>query len=76
MIREVTEKHMQRNSLHGEGAATYTVFEHKNKTILQIDTYGSAARDIPGKASQTLQVDEIGARELLAILKTTFGPSK
>jgi hypothetical protein len=39
-----------------------------NGPIVQIDTFGSNNRAIPGKLSQTIQLDKITGQELLAIL--------
>lgn len=41
--------------------------------IVQIDTFGSADREIPGKLSQTIQLDKTTGRELLAILQRAYG---
>ena len=38
------------------------------RRLLQFDTCGSAERENPGKASQTLQVDQSTARKLIEIL--------
>jgi hypothetical protein len=40
--------------------------------IVQIDTYGSEDRKIPGKQSQTLQLGKEAAFELYKILKETY----
>ena len=40
--------------------------------MLQLSTYGSDARVSQPKVSQTLQIDEAGARELLRILRKAF----
>jgi hypothetical protein len=40
--------------------------------LLQIDTRGSTERALPNKQSQTFQLTTATARELMAILKTTF----
>jgi hypothetical protein len=42
------------------------------RTLLRLETYGSADREIPGKRSQSLELDEQAARELLAILTSSF----
>jgi hypothetical protein len=42
------------------------------RTLLRLETYGSADREIPGKRSQSLELDESAAAELLQILRTTF----
>ena len=51
----------------------YIVAERDGKSLLQLNTYGSEDRDIPDKLSQTRQIGEVAARELLAILKKEFG---
>jgi hypothetical protein len=40
--------------------------------FVQIDTYGRAEREVPGKVSQSLQFDEKSARALFDILRDTF----
>ena len=46
------------------------------KTLVQLDTHGSTDREIPGKLSQTLQLDEKAALELWTTLGTEFGFKK
>lgn len=41
--------------------------------IIQIDTYGSDDRKLPGKQSQTLQIGKESAAQLFNILKETYG---
>lgn len=50
----------------------YSVGESGEKLLLQLDTFGSKDRENPGKQSQTLQLDEAGARVLIALLKAEF----
>ncbi len=40
--------------------------------LVQLDTYGSSVREIPGKVSQTLHLDEKAARKLWEILGREF----
>lgn len=63
---------MERNSLHDEIEATYTIFEREDRVLLQIDSYGRESRDIPGKKSQSIQLDAEGAAELYEILRRAF----
>lgn len=51
----------------------YLTAERDGRKLLQLNTYGSDDRDVPGKLSQTLQIGEDAARELLTILKREFG---
>ncbi|MFN3608297.1 MAG: methionyl-tRNA formyltransferase [Hyphomonas sp.] len=73
LIRKLEQKHMDRNSIHEEIEASYTVFERDGRTFLQIDSYGRTDREIPGKKSQTIQLDEVGAAQLYSILESSFG---
>jgi hypothetical protein len=72
LVRRLELKPMDRNSLHDEVDATYSVFEWDDRTLLQIDTYGRTDREIPGKKSQTIQIDRDAAEQLYFILKTAF----
>jgi hypothetical protein len=44
-----------------------------NGPIVQIDTFGSVDREMPGKLSQTIQLDKSTGQQLLAILQRAFG---
>ena len=54
------------------GPCVWKVFGQGTDRTLQLDTFGSADRENPGKLSQTLQLDANTARELLAVLRTAF----
>ncbi|SMH44856.1 hypothetical protein [Mesorhizobium australicum] len=64
---------LQRMQLHDPVEAKFYVSEVDGRKLLQISTFGRPTRDMPGKVSQTIQLDEAGGRELFAILKSTFG---
>jgi len=72
LIRRFERKAMERNALHDEIEATYSVFEHDDRVLLQIDSYGRAEREMPGKKSQTIQLDREGAVALFEIIKREF----
>lgn len=55
-----------------EGPCVWKVFGHGIDRRLQLDTFGSDDRENPGKLSQTLQLDERAARELLTVLRQAF----
>lgn len=40
--------------------------------LLHLETYGSQDREIPGKVSQSVELDLNGARELQQILRDAF----
>lgn len=61
---------LQRTNVVGH----YKVFSQDGqKRILQIDTLGSEAREIPGKVSQTIQLSVESAEALWLILGKEFG---
>jgi hypothetical protein len=50
------------------------IFEPKDGSpVVQIDTYGSDDRKIPGKQSQTLQFGKESALQLYKILQDAYG---
>jgi hypothetical protein len=58
--------------LHDPVDCGYSIFEVGPTRILQLDTYGSTSRAMPGKVSQSLQFDERGAIELLRLIRMAF----
>ena len=50
----------------------YRVLQVNGKTLVQLDTYGSSDRAQPGTVSQSLQIDEAAAGELVEILARAF----
>jgi len=73
LIRDLKNKQLERPSLHKEIGASYSCFEKDGRTLVQIDSYGSNERTIPGKVSQSLQFDEASARIIFDIFKREFG---
>jgi hypothetical protein len=53
LIKAFEEKRMDRNSIHDAIEATYTTFEKDGRRFIQVDSYGRAEREIPGKKSQS-----------------------
>lgn len=72
LIRSLQQTSADRTSLHRETDCGWRTFTVNGTRILQLDTYGSDERAIAGKVSQSIQVDEANARELVAIIRTTF----
>ena len=73
LVRNFNRGNIQRNSIHDEIAATYHTFERDGRIVLQLDTFARKSREMPGKKSQTLQFDQVGAAALFQILKDEFG---
>lgn len=62
----------ERNAVHGEVDCGWRIFTSEGQTYLQMDTYGSAERELTGKVSQSVQIDGRAAAELLDILRLAF----
>ena len=72
LVRDFVHVSKGGNRVHGEVECGYLSFASSGRTYLQLDTYGSKGRKIPGKVSQSIQLDADGARELVALIKHTF----
>jgi hypothetical protein len=62
----------KRPSEHGVVPATYCIFEKDGKKHFQINIYGKADRENPGKVSQTIQFDKEFAKKLITLLNDEF----
>jgi len=63
LVRKLEEQKLEKDSPHMEVECTYSIVDGQ---YLQIDTYGSKERQIPGKKSQSIRF----APEAIAQLKT------
>ena len=72
LVEGFAERTLDRPRLHEPARCTYSIVEIENEKRLQLDTYGSRTREIPGKQSQSLQLDETSARELVRLIHATF----
>lgn len=68
IVTEIKHQALERESRHTEVECTYDVIEADGKKFLQLDTYGSAQREIKGKKSQSLRLSP----EAIAHLKKIF----
>ena len=64
------DKH--KNYVHEKVYTTYTIFYEGREKYVQIDTYGKSDRELPGKISQSIQVDKETARYLISLLQSEF----
>ena len=72
LIREFTRIHKESNRVHDTVECGWTLFESNGETFVQLDPYGSSGREVPGKVSQSVQLDEAGAAALIRILQQAF----
>jgi hypothetical protein len=73
IVRKLEPIVLDRDSKHTEVDCTYTVISGEHgKKYLQIDTYGSAKRKIPGKKSQSIRFSPEAVKQLKHILGKEF----
>jgi hypothetical protein len=72
LIAEFTNLPKERNAIHGAVECGYSVFESRGARYLQLDTYGSPQRQIPGKTSQSIQLNAKSAAQLKRIIESAF----
>ena len=73
IVRKLEPIQIDRDSKHSEVDCTYAIVEDdKGYKYLQIDTYGSATRQIPGKKSQSIRFSPEAIEQLKEILKRNF----
>jgi hypothetical protein len=72
LIGEFTRIGKESNRVHDTVECGWTLFEHNGATFVQLDTYGSRERQVVGKVSQSIQLDEAGAAGLMHILRQAF----
>lgn len=71
-IESFEERPIGGSKMHDGVVCGYRWFDIGKNRILQLETYGSTKRAIPGKVSQSLQLDEDAARALKKILERAF----
>jgi hypothetical protein len=57
---------------HATTECSWRLATRDGETVLQLDSRGSAARKDVGTVSQSLQLDESTARDLVAAIRTAF----
>lgn len=62
----------ERNTVHEKVYATYSTFDSCGAHYVQIDTYGRNDRELPGKISQSIQLDKETAAYIIDLLKNEF----
>jgi hypothetical protein len=68
-IKKIDKEHY---SVHEKVVTTYSVFEVDGKKYIQFDTYGKSSREIPGKISQSMQLDKESAICIVDMLRREF----
>lgn len=71
-IKNIKRTEKERNNVHDKVHGTYSVFEREGKKYFQLDTFGRSNRELPGKLSQTIQLDKEAAQFLVDLLRENF----
>lgn len=71
-IEKIEKLGKDRNTIHEKVYTTYSSFDSNGSHYVQIDTYGRSDREIPGKISQSIQLDKETATYLVDLLKREF----
>ena len=71
-IEKIERLNKDRNTVHEKVYTTYSTFNSCGKHYVQIDTYGRSDREMQGKISQSIQLDESSAKYLFDLLKKEY----
>lgn len=71
-IEQLSRISKERPSLHDPVECSYSVLTIEGSRYLQIDTFGRHDRELPGKVSQSIQMGEDVAAELVSIIRANF----
>jgi hypothetical protein len=72
VVRAFEEKELDRQSKHSEVEATISLVEADGEKFVQIDTYGSPNRAMPGKVSQSLRLSKSAFEQLVNLAEKHF----
>jgi len=73
IVKKLYPIYLDRASKHSDVNCTYAIItDDLGDKYLQIDTYGSATRKIPGKKSQSIRFGPEAIDQLKEILKRDF----
>ncbi len=74
IVRELKPRVREKDAQHTDTECTYSVVTEADGTkLLQIDTYGSKHRRIPGKVSQSIRFSPGALKQLTKIIREHFG---
>lgn len=73
LIEIFKELEQESSQLHKPVEARIASFKHDGAGYIQINTYGRPDREVPGKVSQTIQLNKTSAQQLLDEIRSCFG---
>jgi hypothetical protein len=73
VVRQLDMQVLERDSPHTEVNCTYSIIsDDQGRRYLQVDTYGSNFRKIPGKKSQSIRFAPEAVEQIRAIIAQNF----
>jgi hypothetical protein len=72
VVRRLEQQTLEKGSPHTEVECTYSIVDGQEGRYLQIDTYGSTTRKIPGKKSQSIRFAPEAIKQLKTLLEEHF----
>jgi hypothetical protein len=72
IVRQLRHAELEGHSKHSDTECTYAIVNDTDGRYLQVDTYGSRHRRIPGKKSQSIRFSPDAIEQLKAILGRHF----
>lgn len=73
LVRTVKRITKDRQRVHEDTDCLASVFtDEKGVRYIQLDTYGSRGRKVPGKVSQAMQFNEASAHQLKGLIEEIF----
>jgi len=73
LVKSIERVTKDRQTLHEETACLASVFtDDGSARYIQLDTYGSKSRRMPGKVSQAIQLDEKAAGQLKRLIEEVY----
>jgi hypothetical protein len=73
VVRRLEQVALEKDSPHTEVDCTYSIVsDGQGGRYLQLDTYGSSERQIPGKKSQSIRLAPEAIEQLKALLAQHF----
>jgi hypothetical protein len=73
LVRTMSKTSKDRQSVHRETECSFSTFSDElGQVYLQLDTFGSKARKMPGKESQSIQFDRRAALQLRDLINEIF----
>jgi len=73
IVRRLNHLALEKDTPHREVDCTYSIIhDDAGRRYLQVDTYGSKVRQIPGKKSQSIRFAPEAIEQFKALLATKF----